>query len=173
MGAKQVNPKITTIARIRDPDFFIEDEDDETSRGPFGIDFVIDPDHATAHDIAEAVLLPGAVSVEYFGDGRLGLAEVIVGEESPLVGTPLSKRERREPSYIVGWGRGGNAKLADGDDVLQVRRPPDRGRSARAPRPDRRPPRRQGARGARAASSSAAAGSAPGWRRSSSRPRSG
>ncbi len=118
MGAKQLNPKMTTIARVRDPDFAVEEDVDETHRGPFGIDFVIDPDHATAHDIAEAVLLPGAVSVEYFGDGRLGLAEVIVGEESPLIGVSLSKRERLEPAYIVGWSRAGNAKLAEGDDVL-------------------------------------------------------
>jgi trk system potassium uptake protein TrkA len=120
MGAKQLNPAMTTVARVRDPDFALEeeDEDDESSRGPFGIDFVIDPDDATAHDIAEAVLLPGAVSVEYFGDGRLGLAEVIVSEESPLAGQPLSDRDRTEPSYIVGWTRAGNPKLAKGEDVL-------------------------------------------------------
>jgi trk system potassium uptake protein TrkA len=118
MGAKQLNPKMTTVARVRDPDFAVEDEDDEANRGPFGIDFVIDPDDATAQDMAEAVLLPGAVSVEYFGDGRLGLAEVIVSEESPLAGKALSERDRIEPSYIVGWTRAGNAKLANGEDVL-------------------------------------------------------
>ena len=120
MGAKQLNPEMTTVARVRDPDFGTVEEDDESSRGPFGIDFVIDPDQATAHDIAEAVLLPGAVSVEYFGDGRLGLAEVIVSEESPLAGRALSERDHIEPSYIVGWSRGGAAKLAEGDDELQA-----------------------------------------------------
>lgn len=120
MGAKQINPEMITVARIRDPDFAIEDSGDETAKGPFGIDFVIDPDHATAQDIAEAILLPGAVSVEYFGDGRLGLAEVIVSQKSPLAGKPLSKRSRDEPSYIVGWSRAGTAKLAHGDDVLQA-----------------------------------------------------
>ncbi len=118
MGAKQINPDMVTVARIRDPDFALED--DETRKGPFGIDFVIDPDHATAQDIAEAILLPGAVSVEYFGDGKLGLAEVIVTENSPLIGKALSKRNRDEPSYIVGWSRGGTAELAHGEDVLEV-----------------------------------------------------
>lgn len=120
MGAKQLNPRMTTIARIRDPDFAGLEENDEGSRGPFGIDFVIDPDHATAHDISEAVLLPGAVSVEYFGDGALGLAEVIVSSDSPLVGKQLAKRDRMQPNYIVGWSRAGEAKLAHGDDVLEV-----------------------------------------------------
>jgi trk system potassium uptake protein TrkA len=119
MGAKQLNPSMTTVARVRDPDFAGETGDDESSRGPFGIDFVIDPDEATAHDIAEALLLPGAVSVEYFGDGRLGLAEVIVSEESELAGAPLAKRDRLEPSYIVGWNRGESANLARGEHVIQ------------------------------------------------------
>ena len=120
MGAKQLNEKMTTIARIRDPDFAGPGRGDQTrgGPGPFGIDFVIDPDYATAHDIAAAVLLPGAASVEYFGDERLGLAEVVLSEQSPLVGKPLSKRDRLEPSYIVGWSRAGAAKLSSGDDVL-------------------------------------------------------
>jgi trk system potassium uptake protein len=117
MGAKQINPRMTTAARVRDPDFGATDPD--SARGPFGIDYVIDPDHATAHDMAEAILLPGAVSVEYFGDGRLGLAEAILSEDSTLVGVPLAQRERPVPSYIVGWSRGGRPSLASGDDVLE------------------------------------------------------
>ncbi|HKJ36866.1 MAG TPA: Trk system potassium transporter TrkA, partial [Solirubrobacterales bacterium] len=120
MGAKQLNPSMTTVARVRDPDFGGEGGDDESRRGPFGIDFVIDPDEATAHDIAEALMLPGAVSVEYFGDGRLGLAEVIVSDESELAGLPLAKRDRLEPSYIVGWSREGAAKLAKGEHVVEA-----------------------------------------------------
>jgi trk system potassium uptake protein TrkA len=104
-----------TVARVRDPDFFGDDE--SYSRDVLGIDFVIDPDRATASDIAEAILLPGASSVEYFGDGRLGLAEVIVTEDSPLIGVPLADRERPEPAYIVGITRGGEAHLASGVDA--------------------------------------------------------
>ena len=133
---------------------------------------MIDPDHATAQDIAQALLLPGAVSVEYFGDGRLGLAEVIVDREVAARGQPLAKRDRVEPSYIVGWSRGGEAQLAKGEDVLEpgdhlivvaarehlarrwpVRRPGPRGQ---APDRLRRRPDRHSA-----------------WRRSSRRRRSG
>lgn len=120
MGAKQLNPEMTTIARVREPDFLADyDPGSDSQKGPFGIDFVIDPDHATAHDIAEAILLPGAVSVEYFGDGRLGLAEVIVGAKSVLLGAPLSERDRSIPSYIVGWSREGEARLAKGEHMLE------------------------------------------------------
>jgi trk system potassium uptake protein TrkA len=126
MGAKQLNPDITTIARVRDPDFAGAGDargsggGTDARRGPFGIDFVIDPDEATARDIAEAVLLPGAVSVEYFGDGRLALAEVIVGPRSPLPRTALRDRDEPMPAYIVGWTRAGEPHLTHGDDRLEV-----------------------------------------------------
>lgn len=100
----------TTVARVRDPDFF--GGDDAFAHDVLGIDFVIDPDRATASDIAAAIMLPGAVTVEYFGDGRLALAEVIVSPASPLAGRPLAQRDRPHPAYIVGLIRGGEPGLA-------------------------------------------------------------
>src|SRR5918995_2226184 len=108
----------TTVARVRDPDFFGPDE--SYARDVLGIDFVIDPDRATAEDIAEAILLPGAVSVEYFGDGRLALAEMIVTESSPLVDIQLARRDRPYPAYIVGMSRGGDASLIRPEVVPQA-----------------------------------------------------
>ena len=107
-AAHQLKVK-TTVARVRDPDFF--GRDGAFAKQLLGIDFVIDPDRAAAADIAEAVKLPGAVSVEYFGDGALALAEVIVTEDSPLAGIPLKDRERPQPAFIVGISRGGQAQL--------------------------------------------------------------
>jgi trk system potassium uptake protein len=108
----------TTVARVRDPDFFGPDE--SFARDVLGIDFVIDPDRATASDIAEAIKLPGAVSVEYFSDRRLALAEVIVTDSSPLVGIELAKRDRPHPAYIVGVSRGGEARLTRPELVPQT-----------------------------------------------------
>lgn len=108
LGARQLGVR-TTIARVRDPEFFGGDR--AFAHDVLGIDFVIDPDRATASAIAEAILLPGAVSVEYFGDGRLAVAEVIVAESSPLVGVELAQRERPHPAFIVGISRNGEARL--------------------------------------------------------------
>ena len=105
----------TTVARVRDPEFFGPDE--SYARNVLGIDFVIDPDRATASDIAAAIMLPGAVSVEYFGDGLMALAEVIVTESSPVAGRPLAKRDRPHPAYIVGVSRDGEARLVRPDVV--------------------------------------------------------
>ena len=113
LGAKELGAK-RTVARVADADFFGDDE--SYAHDVLGIDFVIDPDRATASDIAEAIRLPGAASVEYFEDGRVGLAEVVVTEDSPLVGVPLADRERVEPAYIVGVSHGGDAHLSSGSD---------------------------------------------------------
>ena len=117
LGARQLGTRVT-VARVRDPDFFGTDE--SFARDVLGIDFVIDPDRATAHDIAAAIALPGAVSVEYFGDGRLAVAEVIVSDESPLVGIELAKRERPHPAYIVGLAREGDESLIRPEVVPRV-----------------------------------------------------
>lgn len=108
----------TTVARVRDSDFFGPDE--SFARDVLGIDFVIDPDRATASDIAEALLLPGAVSVEYFADKQVAVAEVIVTEDCPLLGVPLGKRDRPHPAYIVGISREGESLLARPDFVPQL-----------------------------------------------------
>lgn len=108
----------TVVARVRDPDFFEPGQASQT--GVMGIDFVIDPDRATAEDIAETIALPGSVSVEYFSEGRLALVELIVGEDSPLIGRPLSERERPQPAYIVAGSRAGVPFLARPDTVPEV-----------------------------------------------------
>ncbi len=89
-----------TVARVRDPDYFGEDEG--FSRDTLGIDFVIHPERATAEDLAEAIMLPGAVHVEYFGNGRVAVAECVVGTRSPLIGKALHERRAALPHQIVG-----------------------------------------------------------------------
>ena len=114
-----------TLARVRDPDYF--GEDNAFVRDVLGIDYVIDPERATAEDIADTLLLPGAVHVEQFAEGRLVLAETIVDERSPLVGTIVDDRERARPHSIVGVVRRGRAtipaareRLALGDRLVVV-----------------------------------------------------
>jgi trk system potassium uptake protein TrkA len=101
LGARQ------TIARVRDPDYF--GPGDSFARDELGIDFLINPERATAEDLAEAILLPGAVHVEYFADGRVAVAESILTERSPLLGLSLAERHRVRPHSIIGIIRDGQA----------------------------------------------------------------
>lgn len=112
-----------TVARVRDPDYFGEDE--AFAREALGIDFVISPERATAEDLAEAILLPGAVHVDYFADGRVAVAESILTVRSPLLGHAIKERRVVRPSFIFGLIRDGRALSAEpgmrpkvGDHVL-------------------------------------------------------
>jgi len=112
-----------TVARVRDDDYFGPDE--AFARDVLGIDFIIHPERATAYDLAESILLPGAVHVEKFADGRVVIAETIVTNRSPLVGRPLGERRIVRPSFIFGLLRDGRAIAAEpyhqpkvGDHVL-------------------------------------------------------
>ncbi len=75
-----------TVARVRDDDYF--GGTDAFSRDVLGIDFIINPERATADAIAAAILLPGAVHVDYFADGLLAIAEVVLRPELAGRGRP-------------------------------------------------------------------------------------
>lgn len=100
-----------TVARVRDAEYF--GEDPSFARDLLGIDFVINPEVATAEDLAEAILLPGAVHVEHFADGKVAVAETILTNRSPLVGQPISSRRLVRPSFVFGLIRDGRALAAE------------------------------------------------------------
>lgn len=100
-----------TVARVRDPDYFGEDQ--SFARDTLGIDFVINPERATADDLAEAILLPGAVHVEHFADGRVSVVETILTQRSPLIGRSIGERPVHWPHFIFGMIRDGRAMAAE------------------------------------------------------------
>ena len=107
-----------TVARVRDDDYFGADE--SFAHDVLGIDFVIHPERATAEDLAAAILLPGAIRVEYFGDGRIAVAECILHETSTLIDCTVSERRMTRPHYIVGYVRDGVPSTARPEDRLDV-----------------------------------------------------
>ncbi|MBD0281444.1 MAG: Trk system potassium transporter TrkA [Thermoleophilaceae bacterium] len=122
LAARQLGAK-RTVARVRDPDYFGGDE--SFSRDVLGIDFVIHPERATAEDLAEAILLPGAVHVEHFAEGRVSIAESILTDRSPLLGQALRERRMVRPHTVVGIIRDGRTlaptpgyRTKTGDRVL-------------------------------------------------------
>ena len=110
LAARQLGTQ-RTVARVRDPDYFGTGGSFE--RDVLGIDFVIHPERATAEDLAEAILLPGAVHVEHFAEGRVAVAECVLTERSPLIGRPLGERKRLHSHAIAGIIRDGRAVAAD------------------------------------------------------------
>jgi trk system potassium uptake protein TrkA len=117
VAAHQLGVK-RTVVRVRDPDYFGDDRD--FNRDVLGIDFVIDPEHATADDIVDTMLLPGAVHVEHFADGHLALAETVLTQSSPLVGVVVDERSLCRPNAIVGVVRRGATRIPAGGERLEL-----------------------------------------------------
>jgi trk system potassium uptake protein TrkA len=112
-----------TIARVRDTEYFGADE--SFANDVLGIDLVIHPERATAEDLSEAILLPGAVHVEHFAGGRITVAETMVSSRSPLVGRALGDRKPLRPHNVIGLIRAGRTVPAEpghrvkaGDHIL-------------------------------------------------------
>lgn len=99
-----------TIARIRDPEYA-----DELTllKKELGLDLVINPERATAREIARMLRLPQALHVEVFAKGRVEMVEVRVTDNMPVINMKLKDiSERISPSILIG------AILRDGKAIV-------------------------------------------------------
>ena len=108
-----------TVARIHNADYY--DAGDPFAEEMLGIDFIIHTEQMAAHEIKEALLVPGAVNVDSFAEDTIEVAEVILADGSEAVGRSLKEVRLPEGSLIVGVVRGGEALVPRGDTVLRER----------------------------------------------------
>lgn len=106
-----------TVARIHNPDYY--NPKDSFEREMLGIDYVIHTEQMAAQEIKKSLLVPGAINVDSFADDSIEVAEVVMEEESPLVGRALSEVELAKGSLVVGVVRDGEALVPRGDTVLR------------------------------------------------------
>ena len=108
-----------TIARIRDPQYAKEliliKED-------LGLDMVINPEEAAADEIARGLTVPGAIRLENFAKGRVRMVEVLLKEDSPLIGTKMKHfGEKFGVSVLIGAIiREDELIIPTGDTVLEA-----------------------------------------------------
>lgn len=109
-----------TIARIRDPEYlgsmsFLSKE--------LYIDYVVNPERATAREISRVLRLPFAVSIETFARGRVEMVEFRAEGTEPFVGVPLSElytRFKQLPQVLFSAvEREQKAFIPRGDFVIQ------------------------------------------------------
>lgn len=119
LSARSLAPatSLRTVARVRDDSYY--DGLASESHGRLGIDLVIHPDRSTADDLAEAVLLPGAVNVEQFADGLLVMAEVIVSSSSAAIGQDFASLRVQRDHLVAGVMRDGALSIAYDDSTVQ------------------------------------------------------
>lgn len=117
MAAKQAGIH-QTIARVRNIEYVGKDEL-EFQRS-LGIDLTINPEHATAVEISRILMIPAAMEVEDFAEGKVRLLEVKMDLESPLINTPLAKLSLPKNVLIVGILRNNVMIIPRGTDELKA-----------------------------------------------------
>ena len=130
--AKKIGTR-RTIARIRDPEY---ERQLRIMRGELGLSMIINPEKATAREIARVLRFPSAIKLERFCRGRFELIEYRLNPGNPLIGMALSDLYRNIHVKIlicaVARGRdivipGGSFTLQEGDKIYLTATPRDLG----------------------------------------------
>ncbi len=87
MTAHTLNPKLHTIARIRDPEYT---EQAYRMRNAFGLSLVFNPEHQAAEEIGKLLKFPGFFKRDSFAKGRVEIVELRIDDKSKLCNVPLS-----------------------------------------------------------------------------------
>lgn len=85
--AHGLNPRMRTIARIRNPEYA---EQAYSMRSVFGLSLAFNPEKQAAVEIERLLRYPGFLKRESFARGRVEIVELKIDEKSKLCNTPLS-----------------------------------------------------------------------------------
>ena len=118
MTARTLNPRIHTIARIRDPEYL---EQAYAMRDAFGISLTFNPEQDAATEIERLIKYPGFLTRESFMGGRAELAELRVEEGSRLCNVALANLDAivRAKVLVCVVLRDGEAIIPDGKFILR------------------------------------------------------
>ena len=109
-----------TIARIRNPEYY---ETISEIKESMGISMVVNPENATAHEIARLLRFPSADDIDVFCRGRVELMCFRVQEDDFIVGKPLhslSDRIQKLSMLFCAADRDGQVVIPNGSFVPQA-----------------------------------------------------
>ncbi|MBQ2513507.1 MAG: Trk system potassium transporter TrkA [Clostridia bacterium] len=106
-----------TIARIRNPEY--NDDSFGFTCQQLDISEAINPDRRAATEIFRILKFPSAVNIETFS-GRFELIELVLRDDSPLTGIPLSELRKKYPAdfLICAVQRAAQTFIPSGSDEL-------------------------------------------------------
>lgn len=105
-----------TVARIRDMQFMSEAK--EYLKKNFDIDLMLNPEYITAMEINRILMVPAALDVEDFAEGRVRLFETKIRRKSPLAGIPLKNLDIPKSILAAMIFRDHRMIIPHGDDCL-------------------------------------------------------
>ncbi|MBQ2605877.1 MAG: Trk system potassium transporter TrkA [Clostridiales bacterium] len=116
--AKQFNPDISTIARVRNPDYGNEIP---YLMNRLAIDRIINPEFEAAVDAARLLFLPAAISINSFAHGTAEIVKIEIPEGSILDEKSIAYLGKNITNdlVIVGVERDGELTIPNGDFLLK------------------------------------------------------
>lgn len=93
LGAKN------TVARIRDPEY--NDKSLGFMVGQLQLSAAINPEASAAHTIANILKFPSAVNIETFASRRFEIVEMILDNDSPLIGKNMIDLRKHSPGKFL------------------------------------------------------------------------
>lgn len=116
--AYAMNPKLHTIARIRNPEYT---EQIYRMRDVFGLSMVINPENQAATEIERLLKYPGFLRRDTFAKGRTEIVELRVDANSKLCNVSLMELRSIIKCQVLVCAviRGGSAVAPNGDFVLR------------------------------------------------------
>ena len=117
--AHGLNPKLHTIARIRDPEYT---DQIHKMRDLFGLSMTVNPEKQAAQEIERLLKLPGFLRRDSFAKGLTEIVELRVEENSPLKDVSLSDIYRIVKCRVLVCAvvRGGQSMTPGGNFVLRA-----------------------------------------------------
>ena len=122
--AHGINPKLHTIARIRNPEYT---EQIFEMRDVFGLSLTINPERQAAVEIERLLKYPGFLRRDTFAKGRAEIVELRIEEDSKLCDIPLRELNSVVKSRVLvcavlregeAVAPGGNFVLREGDRIF-------------------------------------------------------
>jgi len=116
--ARKANPSIKTIARVRKP---VYSKEIPLIKDELGLTMIINPEMATAREMARLLRFPAATKVETFSRGRVELVSFEVTKENVLTEKKIADVAHifKKQILIMGIERKGEAFIPRGNSVIE------------------------------------------------------
>ncbi len=127
MLTKTFSKKITTVARVRNPESAgsIDIDTYGLTQKQVGLDVIISPEKAMAQELAKTIFFPDVDEVDYFAGEKVKMIGKIITEKSPINGMKPEDFQMPSGSKVVGLVRGNgkftfpenHKKIQEGDKI--------------------------------------------------------
>ena len=118
MTAHGMNSNLTTIGRIRNPEYRSQAFE---MRDIFGLTMAVNPEQRAAREIARLLRYPGFLSIDTFAKGYVEIVELKVDGKNPLRNNPLTKLQDIVHTQVLVCAvqRNGETIMPDGNFIIR------------------------------------------------------